>query len=218
MGKNKLQRFEDVARFKNVFEHTDFEDEPLPKGKWRDEVFQNDRPIVLELACGKGEYTIFLAEQYPQKNYIGIDIKGNRLWKGAKHALKNEMENVYFLRMFIDHLEDYFEPGEVDEIWITFPDPYPRKSDAKKRLTSPKFLNIYRKVVKPGCLIHLKTDSDKLYKFTLETIAQENCTILRKVDDVYSDALYDQLLTHQTYYEKQHLEEGRTIHYVCFQL
>lgn len=218
MGKNKLQRFEDVAHFKNVFEYTDFEGKPTPKGKWREEVFKNKNPTVLELACGKGEYTILLAEKYPNQNYIGIDLKGDRIWKGAKYALENEMENVHFIRMLIDHLPDYFEQGEVDEQWIIFPDPHPRESRSKQRLTSPKFLDIYRKVLKPKSLIHLKTDSDLLYNFTLETIEEENCTLLRKVDDIYSDTPFDPLLSHKTFYEKQHLKEGRTIHYVCFHL
>ncbi|MDX1642366.1 MAG: tRNA (guanosine(46)-N7)-methyltransferase TrmB, partial [Balneolaceae bacterium] len=169
-NKNKLQRFEDIARFENVFEYTDFEDTPTPKGKWHQEIFGNENPIVLELACGKAEYTLYLAERNPRKNYIGIDLKGNRIWKGAKYALKNQMANVHFIRMLIDHLPDYFEKGEVDEIWITFPDPHPRGSRSKQRLTSPKFLDIYRKVLKPGSQIHLKTDSDLLFEFTLETI------------------------------------------------
>lgn len=218
MGKNKLERFEDIARFENVLEYTDFEDQPTPKGKWRKEIFRNNHPVVLELACGKGEYTLFLAEQFPERNYIGIDLKGNRIWKGAKYALNQEMENVRFIRMLIDHLPDYFEQGEVDELWITFPDPYTRGSRSKQRLTSPKFLEIYRNVLKKGGLIHLKTDSDLLYNFTLETITKEGCELLRKVDDIYSEAPYDPLLTNKTFYEKKHLEEGKTIHYICFQL
>lgn len=218
MGKNKLERFEDIARFENVFEYTDFEDGPPPKGRWHSDIFGNDNPIILELACGKGEYTLFLAEQYPDRNYIGIDLKGNRIWKGAKYAMDQGMDNVRFVRMLIDHLEDYFEPGEVSEIWITFPDPHPRGSRSKQRLTSPKFLDIYKNILEKSGLIHLKTDSDLLYDFTLETIEDENCTLLRNVGDIYKEASYDQLLTQKTYYEKQHLRDGKTIHYVCFQL
>lgn len=217
MGKkNKLQRFRDIARFENVFEYTDFEHKPTPKGNWHDEVFRNRNPIVLELACGKAEYTIFLARKFPEKNYIGIDLKGNRIWKGAKYALEKKIDHVRFIRMLIDHLEDYFEPGEVDEIWITFPDPQPRESRSKQRLTSPKFLKIYRKILKPGSLIHLKTDSGLLYRFTLETIEEEGCEIIKKVDDIYSEEPDNELLTNQTFYEKKHLKEGKTIHYVCF--
>lgn len=216
--KNKLQRFSEIARFENVFEYTDFENTDPPKGRWKSEIFKNENPIVLELACGKGEYTIYLAEKHPNKNFIGIDLKGARIWKGAKYALEKGLSNVRFIRMFIDHLEEYFSKGEVDEIWITFPDPYPRKSKVNKRLTSSKFLEIYRKVLKSGKPIHLKTDSDKLYRFTLETIKEEGCKMIRKVDDVYSEMPEDELLTNQTFYEKQHLADGRTIHYVKFLL
>lgn len=218
MGKDKLKRFEDIARFQNVFEYTDFEDELTPKSKWNEEIFENENPIVLELACGKGEYTIFQAERNPQRNYIGIDLKGNRIWKGAKYALKKKMENVRFLRMLIDHLPDYFEEDEIDEIWITFPDPHLRGSRSKQRLTSPKFLEIYRQVLKPGGRIHLKTDSDHLFEFTLETIDEEGCKIINKVDDIYKEEPENELLTHKTFYEKKHLEAGKTIHYVAFQL
>lgn len=217
-NKNKIQRFKDIARFQNVFEYTDFEDEPTPKGKWNKEIFENDNAIVLELACGKGEYTIYQAERSPEKNYIGIDLKGNRIWKGAKYALNQEMKNVRFIRMLIDHLEDYFEKNEVDEIWITFPDPHLRGSRSKQRLTSPKFLEIYRQVLKPGARIHLKTDSDHLFNFTLETIEKEGCQIVKKVDDIYKEEPDNDLLTHKTFYEKKHLEAGKTIHYVAFRL
>lgn len=217
-NKNKLQRFKDIARFQNVYEYTDFEDEPTPKGKWHNGIFKNKNPIVLELACGKGEYTIFQAEHNPDRNYIGIDLKGNRIWKGAKYALKNKLDHVRFLRMLIDHLPDYFESGEVDEIWITFPDPHLRGSRSKQRLTSPKFLDIYRKVLKPGGRIHLKTDSDHLFNFTLETINEEGCKIIKKIDDIYKEEPDNELLTHKTFYEKKHLKAGKTIHYVAFRL
>ncbi|WP_234567129.1 tRNA (guanosine(46)-N7)-methyltransferase TrmB [Rhodohalobacter sp. 614A] len=217
-NKNKLKRFEDIARFENVFEYTDFGDKPTPKGKWHKEIFENENPIVLELACGKAEYTIYLAEKNPDKNYIGIDLKGNRIWKGASYALQNGMNHVRFIRMLIDHLPDYFEKGEVDEIWITFPDPHLRESRSRQRLTSPKFLNIYRKLLNPGSSIHLKTDSDLLYEFTLETIKEERCEIIKKVDDIYKEEPGNELLTHQTFYEKKHLKAGKTIHYIAFRL
>lgn len=218
MGKDKLKRFEDIARFQNVFEYTDFENEPTPKGQWNDKIFKNENPNVLELACGKGEYTIFHAERNPDRNYIGIDLKGNRIWKGAKYALKKKMENVRFLRMLIDHLPDYFEKNEVDEIWITFPDPHLRGSRSKQRLTSSKFLEIYRQVIKPGGRIHLKTDSNYLFEFTLKTIDEEGCKIIKKVDDIYKEEPDNELLTHKTFYEKKHLEAGKTIHYLMFTL
>lgn len=219
MAKNKLQKFEDVDRFSNVFEYTDFDNgTSKPKGSWHKEIFENDNPIVLELACGKGEYTVNLARQNPDKNFIGIDKKGWRLWKGAKQALEEPLPNVHFMRIYIDHLADYFEKGEVDEIWITFPDPYLRDSQSSKRLTSPKFLSIYRKILSPNATIHLKTDSDLLYDFTLDTITSEKCEIEEKLDNVYQEKPDDPVLSIKTFYEKKHLQEGKTIHYVSFRL
>src|SRR6056297_388522 len=144
MGKNKQQRYREVEEFPNVFLYTDYtEGSEKPRGKWHSDIFKNVNPIIAELACGKGDYTLQLSDKYPDKNYIGIDIKGDRIWKGAKKALKDGRDNVRFLRIYIDHLDEYFEFGEISEIWITFPDPYPKKGDISKRLTSPKFLNIY---------------------------------------------------------------------------
>jgi tRNA (guanine-N7-)-methyltransferase len=213
--KNKLGRIEDVKRFPNVFEYKNFKENPDLKGKWHTHIFENDHPITLELACGKGEYTTNLARKYPGRNFIGIDIKGPRIWVGAKQALEEPLENVRFLRTFIDHLENFFVESEVDEIWIPFSDPYLKKE--RKRLTAPKFLDIYRKILKPGGLINVKTDSTVLYKYTLDIIEKENCTIVQKIDDVYSDSHDLNLLTTiQTYYEQGHLEAGKTIHYVSF--
>lgn len=214
--KNKLKRFEDLARFKNVFEYTDFEDSPKPKGIWHKQIFGNRNPIVLELACGKGEYTVNLARQFPDKNFIGIDKKGWRIWIGAKQALDDSLQNVHFIRMFIDHLDQYFSRNEVDQIWITFPDPYLRDYNMSKRLTSPKFLQIYRNILKPGGSIHLKTDSDKLYEYTLEVIDEESCVVLDKVDNIYSERPDDPILTIKTFYEKHHLQNLKTIHYISF--
>lgn len=216
MAKNKLRKFEDVARFPNVFEYTDFKDVPKPKGRWHDEIFKNSNPIVLELACGKAEYTINLAKKFPGKNFIGIDKKGWRIWDGAKKALENSLSNTHFMRIFIDHLEEYFAEGEVDEIWIIFPDPFLRGSRESNRLTSPKFLKIYKNILRPGAAIHLKTDSDQLYNYTLDVIDSENCQIIEKVDDVYQERPDDDILTIQTFYEKMHLKEGKTIRYVSF--
>lgn len=216
--KNKLKRFEDIARFENVFEYTDYEDSPKPKGTWHKKVFKNENSIVLELACGKGEYTINLARQFPDKNFIGIDKKGWRIWKGAKQALDEPLPNVHFIRMFIDHLDQYFERDEVDEIWITFPDPYLRDYNETKRLTSPKFLNLYQNVLKPSAPIHLKTDSDKLYKYTLEVIEKESCVMIDQVDDIYTERPDDPILTIKTFYEKHHLQNQKSIHYVSFRL
>ena len=177
MSKGKLERFAELKTFNNVFEYPDYpEDKPFfLKGKWSSGYFKNDNPITLELACGKGEYTIALAKKYPDRNFIGIDIKGARIWKGAKMALGEGLANVAFLRIFIDWLHNYFDKEEIDQIWITFPDPYPKKSKKNKRLTSSKFLNLYRNILKKGGQIHLKTDSDLLYQFSLEMIKAEKC-------------------------------------------
>lgn len=220
MGKNKLQRFAEIAEFDHVLELTDFQDGETekPKGQWKKGVFENNQPIVAELACGKGEYTIGLATRYPEKNFVGVDIKGARIWKGAKRTLNRELDNVRFLRIYIDHLDEYFGRDEIDEIWITFPDPYPKWSDRNKRLTSAKFLAIYQKVLRKDGIIHFKTDSDSLFKYTLEVLEKEHCTILDLVEDVYSEREEDPLLTIRTYYEKKHLENGKTIKYVKFKL
>ena len=220
MSKNKLQRFAEISEFDHVLELTDFqhEESEKPRGRWREDVFENDRPIILELACGKGEYTVELARRHPDFNFVGVDIKGARLWKGAKRALDRQLDNVRFLRIYIDHLDEYFGPDEIEEIWITFPDPYPKWSDRNKRLTSPKFLEIYKKVLREDGVIHLKTDSDSLFEFTRKVLEQEECRVLDLVEDIYSDRPKDPLLSIKTYYEKMHLEEGKTIKYVKFRL
>ena len=160
MGQKKLQRFEELKTFSNVLQFP----ENMP-GKWNS-FFNNSHPIVLELACGKGEYAVSLGKMFPEKNFIGVDLKGNRIWVGAKKALENNLNNVAFLRTQIDKIADYFAKNEVSEIWITFPDPQLRNSKAKKRLTHPKFLRSYQQFLIPGGLIHLKTDSPNLYEFT----------------------------------------------------
>lgn len=220
MGKkSKTRRISEVAQFENVLEYTDFEKRVKPAGVWNQQIFENSHPITLELACGKGEYTLELARRFPDRNFIGVDIKGPRLWKGAKTALKEHLDNVRFLRIFIDHLDEYFGTDEVNEIWIPFPDPYIRKkSKRSKRLTSPKFLDIYRKVLKPGGLIHLKTDSPILYQFTLDTIREQGCILKENIFDIYQNEQTNELLNIQTFYEKKHLEEGKTIYYIAFQL
>ncbi|RMD91677.1 MAG: tRNA (guanosine(46)-N7)-methyltransferase TrmB, partial [Calditrichaeota bacterium] len=181
MSKNKLAKFAELETFSNVFQNftplqpaltscgrkVDF------KGRWSEDYFANSQPLVLELACGKGDYSVNLARQYPEKNFIGVDVKGNRLWTGAKNAMDEELSNVAFVRTRIEQLDLFFGPNEVSEIWITFPDPFPRKSRALKRLTSPRFLNIYRKVCKPGAQIHLKTDAVNLFDYTLEVLEEE---------------------------------------------
>ncbi|POY39404.1 tRNA (guanosine(46)-N7)-methyltransferase TrmB [Solitalea longa] len=213
MGKNKIRQFAELDTFHNVFQ----KDGSL-KGKWRTEFFKNDHPIVLELACGKGEYTVNLAKQFPEKNFIGVDLKGNRLWTGAKMAIEDRIENVAFLRIQIEHLQSYFETMEVDEVWITFPDPQPQVSREKKRLTSMRFLEVYRPILKENAIIHLKTDNDQLYEYTLEVIAENKLTLLANTNDVYYSELLDEVLSIKTYYERKYLSQGKNINYVRFSL
>lgn len=220
MGKGKLEKFEEVSAFKNTLELTDFLDDPSkkPKGRWNSDIFENDNSITLELACGSGEYTLELAHRNPDRNYIGIDIKGARIWKGARQALEEELENVRFLRIYIDHLTEYFAPDEADEFWITFPDPYPNYSDRRKRLTALKFLSIYQQVLKPGGVINFKTDSNSLFGFTLQTIENTGCKTKQIVKDIYKEKPPNDLLFIKTFYEKKHLENGKSIKFVAFAL
>lgn len=220
MPKNKLQRFKEIDQFPNVLELTDFQSDERdkPMGRWHEDIFENSNPITVELACGKGDYTVELARRNPSQNFIGIDIKGNRIWKGAKKALDEDLDNVRFLRIYIDHLHEYFGPGEISEVWITFPDPYPNGSDSSKRLSSPKFLQIYQKVLAKNGIINFKTDSTSLFKFTRHTVKETKCRLLDLVEDVYTQRRDDPLLTIQTFYEKRHLKEGKTIRFIQFQL
>ncbi|RMG82213.1 MAG: tRNA (guanosine(46)-N7)-methyltransferase TrmB [Bacteroidetes bacterium] len=224
-AKNKLQKFAEMATFPNAIqpalEEIKEKDFRL-KGKWHEE-FSNRNPIVLELACGKGEYTVGLAAQYPEKNFIGIDIKGARMWKGAKYALENQLTNVRFLRTRIDFIESFFAKNEVDEIWITFPDPQPQKNRIRKRLTSPMFLRRYYNFLKPGGYINLKTDSDLLYEYTIEIIKQYQFPIVISNNNIYQtlDAFpagIRQALEIKTFYEQMWLKEGKTIKFIRFSL
>lgn len=215
MGKGKLAKFAELEEMDNVFQKPNPEES---KGKWNDK-FGNTKPIVLELACGKGDYTLALAARFPEKNFIGIDIKGARIHVGARTATEHALDNVRFLRIYIDNIDEYFAPGEVDEIWITFPDPYLKKGKASKRLTSPKFLDLYRKVLKKSGYVQLKTDSPELFEFTKEVIAEQELPVAQLHENVYTEPNVDPLLTEiQTYYEKKHLKDERIIRYVKFQL
>lgn len=214
--KNKLKRYADVENLPNILQFTDFQSDPPPKREWASAEFGNQNPIILELACGKGHYTVELARRNPDKNFIGVDIKGSRLWVGAKTALAESLTNVRFLRVQIEHLQTYFAPGEIQEIWITFPDPFPKHARRKRRLTSPRFLSIYRDIAAPGCIVHLKTDSDLLYHYTLETLREQSIPALRQIDDVHGTHPDDPQLSILTDFEQRHLRDGRTIHYVCF--
>lgn len=220
MGKNKLKRFAENLTFPHLIQpHLTFppQDHAL-KGRWKEDFFQNSNPIVLELGCGRGEYTVNLAERFPEKNFIGIDWKGARLWRGAKTAQENDMKNMGFLRIQIQNIASFFGPGEVDEIWITFPDPHLRESREHKRMTSPRFLDLYRKFLKPGGLINLKTDSKPLFDFTLEVIADQKLSIHKQTDHLYQSTLADEILSIKTTYEKMWLAEGLNICYVQFSL
>ncbi len=220
MSKNKLQRFQEIADFENVSDFSHFRPGMVSehKEKWAKNVFGNDHPVTLELACGKGDYARALAAKDPARNFIGIDIKGDRIWVGAKAALQEELHNVHFIRGQINFLTSFFAAGEIDEIWITFPDPFLSHRRRSRRLTYPRFLDLYRQVLRPGGLIHLKTDSPELFAFTLETLAAQQHEIVTQVDDVYALKEVPELLRIRTYYESMHLEEGRTIQYVSFRL
>ena len=219
MGKGKLKKFRENETFTCLVQPTTEEllgkDHPL-KGAWKQQMFHNDHPIVLELGCGKGEYTIALAECFPEKNYIGIDIKGARLWKGAKYATEHAMGNVAFIRTRIEFIESLFAANEIDEIWLTFSDPQERKP--RKRLTHPRFLDSYRRMLAPGGIIHLKTDSRLLHRFTLETARCNGLTVLENDDDIYGSGRADDLLSIQTFYEKNFLAQGIPITYLAFRL
>ena len=180
--------------------------------------FKNDNPVTLELACGKGEYTLGLAQLYPKKNFIGVDLKGNRIWVGAKKALDQNLQNVAFLRTQIDGITSYFNEGEVEEIWITFPDPQLRISKSKKRLTHPKFLRMYQHILKPGGKIHLKTDSPELFDFTKKIIYQYGCLLIEESDNIYLQSQIKPELMIKTHYELLDIAQSNRIHYLSFSL
>jgi tRNA (guanine-N7-)-methyltransferase len=220
VGKNKLAKFADMDNFSNVvqpsFEDA-FHDNFKYKGNWSG-YFGNDNPITLELGCGKGEYTVALAEEHPGGNYIGIDIKGARIWRGAKTALEKKLQNVAFVRTRVDFIPSIFGPGEVDEIWITFPDPQLKKSRTKKRLTSPRFLNAYKALLKKDGIVHLKTDNQVLHEYTADLLTYNNCKILARTNDLYHSDLEKETRGIRTFYENMFLEEGLPITYLKFQL
>jgi tRNA (guanine-N7-)-methyltransferase len=212
MAQKKLVRFAELNTFSNVLQY------PVAvQGTWS-EYFENKNPLVLELACGKGEYTVGLAGFFPTKNFIGVDKKGNRLWVGAKKAIAHRLKNVAFLRIQIEQIDQYFANEEVDEIWITFPDPQLRTGKAKKRLTHPRFLRSYFQILKPGGKLHLKTDSPELYSFTKKVIGMYGCTLLHDVSDVYAEPGLPPELYIKTHYEGLDIAKSRRVHYLCFSL
>ena len=221
MGKDKLWRFSEIKRFPNVIEATFSETFPQ-KGKWKKEIFKNDNPIVLELGCGKGEYAVGLGKMFPEKNFLGVDIKGNRMYIGAKEALEKNMHNVQFLRTRIDFIENFFDKDEIDEIWLTFSDPQPKKP--RKRLTSPLFIGRYRKFLKKNGLIHVKTDSDVLFEYTEEQIKNEDYGCHALTWDLYG-SFQDQISNEEkeifkikTHYEELFTGKGSVIKYCCFEI
>lgn len=227
MGRrNKLKKFAEILSFDHVFENYDpttpqltgKDGKPVDnKGQWKKSVFRNANPLVLELCCGRGEYTVALAAANPDVNYMGVDIKGARIWEGAVKALEANLTNVVFLRTRIEQTPLFLDTAEADEIWITFPDPFLKEVKQNRRLTSPPFLDRYRNFLKPGGIVHLKTDSSELYEFTLEVLLSDpRANILYRNDDIYGSQLLFPELEYKTYYEKKHLSAGKKITYIRF--
>ena len=219
MGKDKLRRFEAIKSFDNVFEpvrEQDFEH----SGKWNENIFKNQNPIVLELGCGKGEYSVGLGALFSDKNYIGVEIKGNRIYIGAREAIDKNLNNVAFLRTRIDYIDSYFKENEVDEIWLTFSDPQPNKP--RKRLTSTLFINRYRNFLKPGGLIHLKTDSSVLFDSTMEQIKLNEYELVDLRPDLYATLKEGEeeqkIFSIKTHYETLFTKRGHVIKYCCFKI
>lgn len=216
MGRKKLERFRQneinrnvIQQGKDIFNHI--------KGNWSKVQFGNDHPLTVELACGRGEFTVGLARQYPERNFIGVDIKGSRIWKGSTTAIAEGLDNVAFLRSQIEFLNDFFDHGEIDELWITFPDPRPRDGDEKKRLTSARFLDMYKPMIQPGGLVHLKTDNTGLFAYTLEVLQnRQDVEILVSTYDFYASPHRDDHFGIQTRYEKMFSEQGEKIKYIKF--
>ena len=219
MGKGKLKKFADMASYSNVIEHpfSVVDDVEFPmRGNWKGNFFKNDNPIVLELGCGRGEYTVALAKQYPQKNFIGVDIKGARMWTGATQAIEAGLDNVGFLRTNIEIIDRLFAAGEVSEIWLTFPDPQMKKYT--KRLTSSLFLARYRNILAADAVVHLKTDSNFMFTYTKYITEVNGLPVVECIDDVHGRPVVSDLLKIRTYYESQWLSRGITIKYIAFNL
>ncbi len=219
--KNKLQRFAENRTFKHYFQlsYEDAVSSGFPmKGKWNSSFFKNDNPIVLELGCGKGEYSVGLARRFPGKNFIGIDVKGARLWRGLKSSFEEGLKNIAFVRTRIELIEYIFDKNEVDEIWITFPDPQIKESREKKRLTSPLFLNRYKTFLKKGGIVHLKTDALLLYDYTLDIIKKNGYELIYANEDIYNSDLNNEVVNIQTFYEQKWLSYNTPIKYLAFKM
>lgn len=214
-------RFRELETLERVFQppiEEVFKKDYCLKGKWKRAVFHNDHPLVLELGCGKGEYSVGLARNNPERNYIGLDIKGARIWTGARTALDEGLINVAFVRTRIDFIQSFFTNNEVDELWITFPDPQEKRKRINKRLTGANFLNMYRGFLMDGGVINLKTDNNRLYIYTLELARYNNLIIERNTEDIYSTGWKDEAVSIQTYYETRYLDEGARINFIRFRL
>lgn len=221
MGKNKLSRWAELETFRNVIQPSLIPgtgtDHPI-KGKWKSDIFHNENPVILELGCGRGEYTTGLSERFPENNYIGVDIKGARLWRGAKTINEKNIPNAAFLRTRIEFISSYFAEDEVNEIWLTFPDPQTRKRNSNLRLTCPYFLNIYRTFLKDNGIINLKTDNAELYHYTLSVAQKNDLQVIRKTTDLHKETNPDDILAIRTHYEDLYLMEGRNIYFLSFRL
>lgn len=224
--KGKIEKFSEIRQMPIVFQNFIW-NEPLVenykgekvnyKGQWNEIFFKNDNPIVLELGCGYGEYTMAMASRFPNKNFIGIDLKGNRIYTGARYAMDNGLTNVAFIRLRVELINSFFADGEISEIWIPFPDPQPKKCKARKRLTHKRFLDHYKQALQSGGLLHFKSDNTPLYEFTIESITAYGCEILENYSDVHGDKIENTLLREvKTRYEKKHIALGETIKYVKF--
>ncbi|UCE67353.1 MAG: tRNA (guanosine(46)-N7)-methyltransferase TrmB [Candidatus Zixiibacteriota bacterium] len=211
MPRNHLKRFADLKNLPNVFLGLE-ETKSFNAAKY----FGNSNPITLELACGKGEYTVELAKSFPNRNFIGIDRKGNRLWIGAQSCPDLDLKNAAFFRLDVELIGDVFNENSINEIWITFPDPYPKRKQAKKRLTSPQYLKMYKRILKAGGLIHLKTDNEVLLESTVRSIEGENMRIIKQINNLYEKPAPDEILLIRTQYEKNFLESNIEIKYLCF--
>lgn len=220
MAKKKLARFAELGTFRNVIqpEIGQAGKDHSIKGRWRSEIFKNNNPVVLELGCGKGEYTTGLSEKFPGNNYIGVDIKGARLWRGARTAHEDQKLNVAFLRTRIEFISSFFSQDEIDEIWITFPDPHPGNNNSNKRLTCPWFLNTYRNILKNNGIIHLKTDNRDLFEYTRKLVLRNGLELIYANEDLYTGSIPDDTLSIRTHYESMFLKEGIRIKYLSFRL
>ena len=217
-SKNKLAHFADNATYKNMFQpsYHDLQAGYEMKGKWDSSFFENGNPITLEVGCGKGEYTVGLGEKYPERNFIGMDIKGARMWRGCTDSINKGMTNVAFIRNHVQMVPMIFGENEIDELWITFPDPQPKK--VNKRLTSPRFMDYYRKILKPGAIINFKTDNEPLFDYTLEMIEEEGHELILSVKDLYNIDGFEEVKSIKTFYEQKFSALGFAINYLQFRL